>query len=201
MGTPQGAARWRADHHQGEHRHQGRAGAARHRGNRARSRGCRRACSSARARGRRHHPRQDHHAGLRHAVVGPQLLPSADAQSLEPRVESRRLERRGGGRGRCRLRALASRHRHRRLGRLPPAGTASYAGPARPRAGGRRSSARAPADDAHYRRRRSDVDCRSRCARSYEPAAGRIDWRAALEPRPQGRPHVDAAPACRSMPR
>ena len=98
-GHAAGRAGRRADHHQGEHRHQGRAGAARHGGDRARRRRGRCAGGGAGARGGRHHPRQDHHAGLRHAVVGPQLLPSADAQSLEPRLEPRRLERRRGCRG------------------------------------------------------------------------------------------------------
>ena len=89
-------ARRRADHHQGEHRHQGRAGAARHRGDRDGAGGGRCAGRGARARGGHDHPRQDHHARLRHALVGPQLVPSADPQSLEPRLESRRVERRRG---------------------------------------------------------------------------------------------------------
>ena len=101
---------------------------------------------------------QDDHARLRHAVVGPQLVPSADAQSLEPRLESRRLQRRRGRRGGCRLRAAASRHRHRRLG--APAGLLERhlhpeAQP-RPRAG--RSAVPRPrrrADDAHRRRFRA----------------------------------------------
>ena len=157
-GQATGRARRRADHHQGEHRHQGRAGAARHRGDRAGAGGGRCAGGGAGARGGRDHPRQDHHARLRHAVVGPQLVPSADPQSLESRLESRRLERRRGRRGRGGLRPAASRHRHRRLG--APAGLLERhlhpeAQPG-PRAG--RSAVPRPrgrADDAHRGRLRA----------------------------------------------
>ena len=82
-----GRAGRRAHHHQGEHRHQGRAGSARHRGDRPGAGGGRRAGLGPGARSGRRHPRQDHHARLRHAVVGPKLVPSADPQSLEPRLE------------------------------------------------------------------------------------------------------------------
>ena len=61
---------------------------------------------------------ENHHARLRHAVVGTVELPSPHPQSLGPQQESRRLVLRcGRGRGR-RLRPAASRHRHRRLGAL-----------------------------------------------------------------------------------
>ncbi len=122
------------------------------RGDRSGAGGGRRAGRGAGARGGRGDPRQDHHARLRHAVVGPKLVPSADPQSLEPRLEPGRLERRrwcgrGGG-----LRPAASRHRHWRLG--APAGVLerhlhAEAQP-RPRAG--RSAVLRPchrADDAH----------------------------------------------------
>ena len=156
-GQAAGRAGRRADHHQGEHRHQGRAGAAGHRGDRFGAGGCRCAGGGAGARGGRDHPGQDHHARLRHAVFGPQLVPSADAQSLEPRVESRRLERRRGRGGGGRLRPAASRHRHRRLG--APAGVLErHLHPeAQPRPGAGRSAVFRPggrADDAHGRRLR-----------------------------------------------
>ena len=48
--------------------------------------GC--AAGGAGARSGRGDPRQDHHAGLRHAVVGPLELPSAHPQSLEPRART-----------------------------------------------------------------------------------------------------------------
>ena len=74
------------------------------------------AARGAPARGRSDHLRQDHDAGLRHAVVRALQLPSPHPQSLGSHQESRRLQRRRG-RGRCRrLRPAASRHRHRRLG-------------------------------------------------------------------------------------
>ena len=75
-------------------------------------------CAACRAvaRIRRDHLRQDHDAGLRHAVVGPLQLPSPHPQSLGPDQECRRLLLRRG-RGRCgRLRPAASGYRHRRLG-------------------------------------------------------------------------------------
>ncbi len=194
-GKPQGGAGRRAHHHQGEHRHQGRAGAARHRGDRPGAGGGRRAGLGPGARGGRRHPRQDHHARLRHAVVGAKLVPSADPQSLEPRLEPGRLERRRRrGRG-GRLRSPASRHRHRRLG--APAGLLerhlhAEAQP-RPRAG--RSAVLRPrrrADDAHGGRLRPAAGrtVEARRARPHEPAAGRhrLERGPARTQGPQDRP-------------
>ena len=65
-------ARRRAAHDQGEHRHARRSGADRHARERRRAAAARRrAARGARARGGLRDPRQDHHARLRHAVVGP----------------------------------------------------------------------------------------------------------------------------------
>ena len=66
----------------------------------------RRAAGGAAARSRRDRVRQDHDAGLRHAVVGPVELSSARAQSLGPRrtpAAPRRARARRGRRatGRC----------------------------------------------------------------------------------------------------
>src|SRR4029453_4630899 len=97
-----------------------RAGAARHRGDRPRAGPRRCAGCGAGARGGRRHPRQDHHARLRHAVVGPKLVPPAHAQSLESRLEPGRVERRRRCGRRGGLWSAASWHRHRRLG--APAG-------------------------------------------------------------------------------
>ena len=94
----------------------GRAEPARHGGERSDARRRRRAAGGAAARSRRDPVRQDDDARLRHAVVGPFELSSADAQPVGPQPQSRRLVRgrgRGGGGG---LRAAASGHRHRRLG-------------------------------------------------------------------------------------
>ena len=66
-----------------------RAGAARHRGDRARAGAARRAAGGAPARGRRGDPRQDDDARLRHAVVGPVELPRADAQPVGPEPRTR----------------------------------------------------------------------------------------------------------------
>ena len=131
------------------------------------ARGGRRAAGRAAARSGRDHLHQDDHAGLRHAVVGAFELPSADAQSLEPDAQSGRLlgrrRRRGGGR----LRAAASRHRHRRLG-APAGGLVRHfraQAERRPRAD--RSALHRPrrrADDAQRRRRGAD-DGDARAAR------------------------------------
>ena len=61
--------------------------------------GC--AAGRAAARSRRGNLRQDHDAGLRHAVVGPLKIPSPHPQSLGREQEPRRLLLRRG-RGRCR---------------------------------------------------------------------------------------------------
>ena len=81
---PHGPARRRARDDQGQHRHQGRAGAAgrRHQPAGAGGGGC--AAGGAAARGGRGDFLQDHHAGLRHAVVGPVELSSPHPQSLGP---------------------------------------------------------------------------------------------------------------------
>ena len=110
------AARRRAGHDQGQYRDQGRAGAARRRHHEAGAGAAGCAAGGAAARGRRGDLLQDHDAGLRHAVVGPVELPSADPQSLGPRQESRRLQCRRRRRWCGRLRPAASRHRYRRLG-------------------------------------------------------------------------------------
>ena len=114
------SARRRAGHGQGQYRDQGRPLADRHRGERHDARARRRAAGGATARGGRDPVRQDDDAGLRHALVRPLQLPSARAQSLESRAQSRRLLGRGGRRRSGGLWAAPCRHRHRRLG--PPAG-------------------------------------------------------------------------------
>ena len=131
----------------------------------------RRACAK-----RARDPRQDHHARLRHAVVGPVEPARHHAQSLAPRPQYVRLELRRGRGGRRRLRPAAHRHRHRRLG--PAAGDAlrhlRAQALARPRAD--RSAlhgARGRADDAH-RGGRGAAHERARaagCARLHVPAA------------------------------
>ena len=75
-----------------------------------------RAARGAAARSGRDHLRQDDHARLRHAVVGPLELPRARAQSVEARPQSRRLVGGSGARRRRALWPAPSRHRHRRLG-------------------------------------------------------------------------------------
>ena len=161
----------RADHHQGEHRHAGHAGADGHGGHRAGACGSRCAGRGTRAGGRRGDPRQDHHARLRHAVLRPVQLPQACAQSLEHRAEPRRLvgRRRGGGGGG--LWAIACRHRYRRFrataGRLVRLGWAETQ--LRPRA--RRSTLYRPrgrTDDAQ-RGRCGAADERDRAARRTRP--------------------------------
>ena len=70
----------------------------------------------ARARGRMRVPRQDDHAGLRHARLRRVEPARHHPQSVESHAQSRRLElrcRRGNG---GRLRAARARHRHRRIG-------------------------------------------------------------------------------------
>ena len=61
-GAPTRPARWRAGHREGEHRLEGRAGAARHRCNAADARRAGFAGTRAAARGRRDHLLQDHDA-------------------------------------------------------------------------------------------------------------------------------------------
>ncbi len=115
-GEPSGAARRRSRHNQGEYRHQGRAGAAWRRDHQTRSRRCRCAACGALARSGRGDFFQNHHAGLRHAVLGTLQLPPPHPQSLGSVEKSRRLQRRRRRRGCRRLRPAASRHRHRRFG-------------------------------------------------------------------------------------
>ena len=96
----------------GAHRH------ARQRGRAAPAR--RRAAGRSRARGGLRDARQDHHAGLRHAVLGLSSLHGITRnpwrlESQYLRLELRRRRPRSPG-----LRAAASRHRHRRFG--APAG-------------------------------------------------------------------------------
>ena len=136
--------------------------------------GC--AARRALARSRRGDLRQDHHAGLRHAVVGPLQLPSAHPQSLGPQQESRRLQRRRGRRGRGRLRPAASRHRHRRLGAAAGRLVRPRGAEAEPRARSDRSALCRPRrrpDDPHRRRCRADDEraVEARPARRHEPAA------------------------------
>ena len=164
----------RARHHQGKHRHARRAGAAGHRGHRPDAGQRRRAAGGPHARGRRRGAGQDHHAGLRHAVVRPVQLPRADPQSLGPGQEPRRLQRRRR-RGRGRLRPAAHRHRHRRLG--APAGrlVRHRHAQAQPGPHSHRPALHGPlrrSHDAHRDRYRAD-DGRAvtaRRARPHEPA-------------------------------
>ena len=154
------AARRRAAHHQGEHLYARRSGADRHARQRGRAAaGRRRAGGGARARGRLRDPRQDHDAGLRHALVGPVEPARHHAQSVAARPQSVGLElrrRRRRGRG---LRAAAPRHRHRRLGAAarhalrhlraqafarPRAGQSSLHGPGRRADDAQRQGCRAP---------------------------------------------------------
>ena len=114
--------------------------------------GC--AAGRALARSRRGDFFKNHHAGLRHAVVGPFQLPSPHPQSLGPQQESRRLQFRRRRRGGGRLRPAASRHRYRRLG--PAAGLLVRPGraEAEPRARPGRSALCRPrrrTDDPHRR--------------------------------------------------
>ena len=174
-GEPDGHARRRAGHHQGQYRHQGPAGAA---GRRQRQAGAgREGCAARRAvaRGRRGHLLQDHDAGLRHAVVGPFELPSPHPQSLGPQQESRRLLFRRGRRGRGRLRPAASRHRHRRLGAAAGVLVRPGRAEAELRARSGRSALCRPrrrTDDPHRRRRRADDERAVEAGppRRHEPA-------------------------------
>ena len=153
-GEPTGCARRRARHDQGEHRHQRRAGAAGRRDHQARARRCGRAAGGALARSGCGDFFQNHHAGLRHAVVGTLQLPPPHPQSLGSVEKSRRLQRRRGRRRRRGLRPAASRHRHRRLGaaagRLVRPGRAE----AEPRANSDRSALRRPRRRSHDPHRR-----------------------------------------------
>ena len=82
-------ARRRTGHDQGQHRDQGPADSA---GCSQRQAGPRREGCAARraiAGSRRDHLRQDHDAGLRHAVVGPLQFPSPHPQPLGPDQERR----------------------------------------------------------------------------------------------------------------
>ncbi len=78
-----------------------------HRGRRARPGGGRCPAGGPRARKRRRAAGQDHHARLRHAVLGPVQLPCAGAQSLGPQQDPGRLQlpapapRRRPATGRC----------------------------------------------------------------------------------------------------
>ena len=120
QGRADRSARRRAGDGQGQYRHPRRSEAGRRRGKRNDAGTGRRAAGRAAARSRRDPLRQDHHARLRHAVLGPLELSCARAQSVEARPQSGRLvggRRRGGGGA---LWAASCRHRHRRLD--PPAG-------------------------------------------------------------------------------
>jgi hypothetical protein len=94
-----------------KHLHQGRSGADRHGSEPARrAAGSGRAARRAPARGGLRIPRQDHHAGLRHAFRRRLQRARCDAQPLEPVEKHLGIEfrRRCGGGGR--LRAVAPRH-------------------------------------------------------------------------------------------
>ena len=147
-------ARWRTRHHQGQHRDQRRAGAARCGDDQTGAGGSGRAAIGTIARSWRDHLLQDHHAGFRHAVIGSFELPSPHPQSLGPRHEPRWLQRRCQRGRRRRLRPASSWHRYRRLG--PAAGrlVRSRWAEAQPRTGSRRSALCRPrrrADDPHSR--------------------------------------------------
>ena len=148
------AARRRARHHQGQYRHQGRAGAAGRRQHAAGPGGAGCAAGRALARSGRGDLFKNHHAGLRHAVVGPFQLPSPHPQSLgpQPRIPAAPVPAPAPRRGR--LRPAASRHRYRRLG--PAAGLLVRPGraEAEPRASSGRSALCRPrrrTDDPHRR--------------------------------------------------
>ena len=122
-----GRAGRRADHHQGEHRHQGRAGAARH---------ARRPTTAPAAGGRagRGAVREAGAVILGKTTMpdygmlssGVELVPCADAQSLEPRCNPGGSSAGAGAPAAAGYGAAASRHRHRRLGAAAgDAGTAS----------------------------------------------------------------------------
>ena len=118
---------------------------------------------AAAARRRRDHPRQDHHVGVRLDRRQPQPADRHHAQSVEARLQRRRVVGRRGCRGGGGVRAAAPGQRRRRLDphavallrRVRPEADV------RPRAvlsgGQRRLHLAHGPDDAHRRRQRADA--------------------------------------------
>ncbi len=108
-------ARRRTGHRQGKHRHPRHPGTARNRRHRTHPSPRRPPRSSPSPQSRCRDLQQDHHAGVRDALLRRLHLPPAVPQPLEPRPDPRRLQRRCRRSSRRRLRPHPRRHRHRRL--------------------------------------------------------------------------------------
>ena len=182
---------------------QRRAGAAGCGDHQTRARRCRRAAGGALARSGCGDFFQNHHAGLRHAVVGAVELSSPHPQSMGPVEKSRRLQRRRGRGGCCGLRSAASRHRHRRLGAAAGVLVRPGCAEAEPRANSDRSALCRPrrrSHDPHRRRRGADDEraVKTRPPRRHEPAAERHQLESARSAAAQIADRADARPRRRT---